>query len=95
MRTLKILNVRDPRYSDCPSCKENKLTRSRARSNFEQFIKKYTFLNIYRCKNCGWRGKKSNLAITKDSFKAIGLYITLAIVAAMIVRFVLTKFIIK
>ncbi|MFH0735966.1 MAG: hypothetical protein V1773_00155 [bacterium] len=96
MKDLKLIYSRNPIFRKCPECKApNVLHRSRARSMFEQAIKRFTFFNIYRCKNCGWRGYLSSLTITKVSLKNLGIYLILMSIAFLIISFVLSKFLIK
>lgn len=96
MKDLKIIYSVNPVFKKCPECgKVGFLHRSRARTMKEQAIKRFTFWNIYRCKECGWRGYLSNLTITKNSLRNLAIYVVLAGVTAFIVKFVLTKFIIR
>ena len=40
----------------CPSCREYKLHRSRARSLQERLRRQWTMKRLFRCEGCGWRG---------------------------------------
>ena len=94
MRDWKIIIYRNPAFSKCPDCKEStSLHKSRPRDMTEQIAKRLTFFRTYRCKNCGWRGYKSTLTFSKDSLKAILLYTGIIIAVAIIVKYILTKFI--
>lgn len=94
MVQLKLVINKNPLFDKCPECKEvATLHRSRARNIVESFIKRFTFFKIYRCTKCGWRGYRSTLAFTKASAKTLFFYILLAAVTAIVVRFVIAKFI--
>ncbi|KUO59079.1 hypothetical protein APF79_10670 [bacterium BRH_c32] len=96
MKELKIFAHSNPQFGRCPECNEvGTLHRSRARSMKEQVIKKITFFKLFRCKTCGWRGFKSTFSFTQQSVKTIILYASIIIATALIIRFVLTKFIIR
>jgi predicted nucleic-acid-binding Zn-ribbon protein len=96
MKDLKIIYSINPVFKKCPECgAPGTLHRSRARTFFEQIIKKVSFYNIYRCKNCGWRGYLSTLIITKNSIINLLIYILLILGSAYIIRFVLTRFLLK
>ncbi len=96
MKELKIIYSINPVFKKCPECgAPGTLHRSRARTFFEQMLKKVSFYNIYRCKNCGWRGYLSTLTITKSSITNLFIYTVLVLVSAFVIRFVLTKFLLK
>lgn len=94
MANLNLLFYRNPVFDKCPNCdKMGTLHRSRARGSWEQFLKNFTIFKLYRCKNCGWRGKRSTIIYTKRTVKNIFIYLVLAGIAAVVIRLVLTKFI--
>lgn len=96
MKELKIFTHSNPQFGRCPGCNEvGSLHRSRARSMKEQIIKKITFFKLFRCTTCGWRGFRSTFTITQQSLKSIALYATLILATVLIIRLVLTKFIIR
>lgn len=96
MQTYRILVPTNPTYGRCPDCKDiGVLRRSRSRSMWEKIVKKASFFDIYRCRKCGWRGYKSKIKLTFGSVKTILLYVALMLVTAIVIRFVLTKFIIN
>ncbi|MCK9279048.1 MAG: hypothetical protein M0P71_00250 [Melioribacteraceae bacterium] len=96
MKSLKIFVHRDPQFGKCPGCNEiGTLHRSRARSMKEQIIKKLTFFSLFRCRTCGWRGFRSTFSFTQQSVKSIILYLAMILATALIIRLVLTKFIIR
>ncbi len=96
MKDLKLIYSRNPIFRKCPECNmPASLHRSRSRSFIEQALKRFTFFNTYRCRNCGWRGYLSTLTITKDSVKNLAVYTLLVLTSVIIIRFVLTKFLIK
>ena len=78
--------------SNCPSCSNaNSLRNSRPRKNLEKLIKSVTWFDLYRCKNCGWRGYKSNLRLTAKTLKTFLIYLLLMLVSAFIVSQILKK----
>jgi len=93
---LKVLYRTDARVTSCPDCnKFGSLKRSRSRNTFEKMVKYITPFTTFRCKECGWRGFKSNYIFKAASFKAIMLYIILLLGTAFIVRFIILRFIVK
>lgn len=92
MRELKVIYYKDPAFEKCPECGNITLHRSRSRNMFEKFLKKFTFVKVYRCKSCGWRGYRSTFVITMNSFKDILVYIVLLGITAFLVLFVIKKF---
>lgn len=94
IKNLKVIVYRNPKMTTCPSCKEfGTLQRSRAKTMYQQIIKKISFFKYYRCTKCGWRGSMSYLIFTKTSLKTLAFYLFLAMLAAYIVRFVLVRFV--
>ena len=84
----KIIVSKNPVFDKCPSCGAiGTLHRSRARNVKEQIIKAVTPFKLYRCKKCGWRGYRSTITLTIGSLKAVLLYLFLAAITALIVRF--------
>jgi predicted RNA-binding Zn-ribbon protein involved in translation (DUF1610 family) len=87
---------KDATFGECPECKSiGKLRRSRAKSPFEQGIKKLGVFNYYRCRECGWRGVKFGLGFGKITFKTVLLYLGLMLATAVIVKFVVQKLAMK
>lgn len=87
---------RDASFDKCPKCKSvGKLRRSRAKSPFEQGIKKLGIFNYYRCRECDWRGSRLSLGLGKISMKTVLLYLFLMLATVVIVRFVIQKFAMK
>jgi predicted RNA-binding Zn-ribbon protein involved in translation (DUF1610 family) len=73
-------------YSKCPSCSsESTLRNSRPRNTKERFIRAITWLDLYRCKKCGWRGWKINLRVGQRVIRKLIIYLLLMIAAAFIV----------
>ncbi|MBI9073054.1 MAG: hypothetical protein JEY94_15745 [Melioribacteraceae bacterium] len=96
MKNLRILIPKDPAIENCPNCNASgRLRRSRRRTSLEGFIKTFTMFNIYRCKSCDWRGYKSGYHITKTSFKTLGIYLLVALISGMIIRVIISKFVVK
>lgn len=70
----------------CPSCSEmSSLRISRARNSREKLILLIPFVEIYRCRKCGWRGWKFNLFLDQMYVKKSIVYIFLIIITAIIV----------
>ena len=87
---------KDASFDKCPNCKAvGKLRRSRAKTPFEQGIKKLGVFNYYRCRECGWRGLRLNISIGKISLKTVLLYLFLMLATAFIVKFVIQKIAMK
>ncbi|MBU0475885.1 MAG: hypothetical protein KKF62_17195 [Bacteroidetes bacterium] len=87
---------RDATFDKCPKCKAvGKLRRSRAQSFFEQVVKKMGIFNYYRCRECGWRGKRFSFGLNKTSLKTILIYLALMFATAIIVRFIIQKIALK
>ncbi len=87
---------KDASFDKCPNCNSvGKLRRSRAKSPLEQGVKKLGVFNYYRCRECGWRGKRSNIGFNKTSLKTIFIYLLLMITTAVIVKFIIQKFAMK
>ena len=96
MKNLKILIPKDPAIENCPRCNASgKMRRSKRRNNFEAFIKTFTIFNIYRCRDCDWRGYKSLYKLTTTSLKTIGIYLLIAILAGFMIRIIIAKFVVK
>lgn len=94
MSSSKIFINRNPYFSRCPECKKmGSLHRSRSRNMIEQIIRRITFYKTFRCKECGWRGYRSSVIITKRSFKNIVTYLILILVTAFLARFLLLRFV--
>lgn len=94
---LKNLTLRkDVVFDKCPECGAiAALRRSHGRNSWEYILKRSKIGNIYRCRECGWRGFKSSFSIRNLSFKTILFYLGLMLVSAFIIRFVITKFVIR
>ena len=96
MKSPKIIFKKNPQFSKCPSCGEfATLHKSKARSPWEQFVKKYTPFQYYRCEKCGWRGTIFTYRFTKTSMKNLAGYIFVALIVAYIIRIILKMYIIK
>jgi predicted RNA-binding Zn-ribbon protein involved in translation (DUF1610 family) len=90
------ISKRDATFDKCPECKSiGKLRRSRAKSSFEQAVKKLGLFNYYRCRECGWRGSKISLAFTRVSLTNILIYLFLMFATAVLVMFVVKKIALK
>jgi uncharacterized protein with PIN domain len=74
------------RLSKCSSCKsESTLRNSRARNTKEKIIRSFSWLELYRCKKCGWRGWKATVILEQRLIKKILFYGLLMIIAAIVV----------
>ena len=93
MLDAKIFVQRDAAFTKCPDCKKSGfLRKSRSRSIFESIVKKITFFKVYRCRQCGWRGYRSTLVFSFESFKTLVIYIAIALVCAFAVKFIINRF---
>ncbi len=83
---------RDAAFDKCPRCKAvGKLRRSRAKTPFEQGVKKLGIFNYYRCRECGWRGVRFSFGFGKISIKTVLLYLGLMLATAVLVKFIIQK----
>lgn len=88
-----IFIKRDAVFQKCPDCRTAGYIRaSRSRNLIETIVKKITFFKIYRCKKCGWRGYKSSIVLTSESFKTLLMYLFVALICAYAVKFIIKKF---
>jgi len=87
---------KDASFDKCPNCKSvANLRRSRAKSPFEQGVKKLGIFNYYRCRECDWRGTRLNIGLRKTSLKTILIYLLLMLATAIVVQFAIQKFAMK
>ncbi|HSD64892.1 MAG TPA: hypothetical protein VLB50_13905 [Ignavibacteriaceae bacterium] len=92
MKSYAIIYRKNPASEKCPSCfSEGTIYRSHSRNWREKFIKKITFLKTFRCKKCGWRGYRSTAFITGKSVRTLLVYLSIAIIIALIVRMILSR----
>ena len=92
---LKSLR-KDGIFDKCPECNSiGVLRRSRAHNYYENMIIKSCMVNIYRCRECGWRGIKSNFSLKKISPKVILLYLFFILFVAVFVRFIIQRFVMR
>lgn len=88
----KILVRRDASLASCPSCNRSfTLRRSRSRSMRETVIRTITPFKTYRCRECGWRGHKSNIIVTWRSLRNLVMYMLISLFAAFMVFQVIKK----
>lgn len=79
----------------CPECnKTGSLHRSRSRNMLEQIIRHTTFMKTFRCNECGWRGFRSTVVITKKSIRTLTIYFILILITAILARYLLLNFIV-
>ncbi|MFH1526191.1 MAG: hypothetical protein ABIG69_05990 [Bacteroidota bacterium] len=96
MKTGNITIKMDSAFDKCPECKSvAMLRRSHSRSAWEQILKRSKMGNIYRCRQCGWRGFKFGFSLRGLSFKTFFIYAALILATAVVVRFIITKFVIR
>ncbi len=87
---------KDASFDQCPKCKAvGKLRRSRAQTPWERMVKKIGISNYYRCRECGWRGKRLNFTFGKSSVKTVLIYLFLMLATAVIVKFIVQKIALK
>ena len=85
MKNVKVLIKKEPLFDKCPSCNSTgNLRRSHSRNQLEKFLNHLTIYKTYRCKNCGWRGYRINLTLSKATFVAILIYIGIILASAFI-----------
>lgn len=90
---LKTIH-KDASLDTCPECKTaGALRRSRARNFRENIIKRSKIFNIYRCRECGWRGVKTSFSFRKISLKVILFDILLILISALIIRYIIIRFV--
>jgi predicted RNA-binding Zn-ribbon protein involved in translation (DUF1610 family) len=92
MKSFVIIQRKNPAFEKCPSCfSEGSIYRSHSRNRKEKLVKRITFLRIYKCKKCGWRGYRSTAVFTLKSIRNLLIYIGIAIIIAIIVRIILSR----
>jgi predicted RNA-binding Zn-ribbon protein involved in translation (DUF1610 family) len=92
MKSFTIIQRKNPVFEKCPSCfSTGTIYRSHSRNWKEKLVKRVTFLRMYKCKECGWRGYRSTAALTVKSLQTILFYIGIAIIIALIVRIILSR----
>lgn len=94
MSKTRVIYKSNPLFKPCPACKAaGTLRKSHSRNAKEKIIKALTFFNIFRCKECGWRGYLSNFSLTSRSIRIFILYVTVFLLTAIIVSRLLKYFV--
>ncbi|MCC6865847.1 MAG: hypothetical protein IT280_06760 [Ignavibacteria bacterium] len=89
---LRIFFKTFPETANCPSCgKVGTIRRSRTRNLLEAAVKLTKLANIYKCRECGWRGILKKYTVDRYSFITLFFYIGLVALVAYIIRMVLLK----
>jgi predicted RNA-binding Zn-ribbon protein involved in translation (DUF1610 family) len=89
---LRIFFKCFPETSNCPSCRKvGTIRRSRARNFLEHVVKATRVANMYKCRECGWRGILKKYTVNKYSFITFALYAILILFAAYFITQVLRK----
>lgn len=92
LRRARAFYKINPTIGSCPSCKATgTLKRSHSRNFGEKLLNSATFLKMYRCKSCGWRGSIKTIAITSASLLILLLYLTLILSASFITYQILKR----
>jgi len=88
MKTETFLFKKDHSFDKCTSCNAvGKLRSSRPKNSLER-NSIFVFWGFYRCRECGWRGRKFSFTYRRISFKSIILYLFLMLATAVIVNYV-------
>jgi len=89
---LKIFFKAFPETSKCPSCgKIGTIRRSRTKNFAEFLVKSSGVANLYKCRECGWRGPLKKYTVNKYSFVTLIFYAILIFSVAYIITNVLKK----
>ena len=76
----------------CPNCKSlGKLRHSKARTFWERTLRRTRLWHYYRCRECGWRGAKFSVRLSRADYKTVLKYLLLMAATAVIVRLVISK----
>jgi len=95
MKPEPIILRKDHIFEKCPNCGVvGKLRHSRPKNLLEN-ISKLGIWDYFRCRECGWRGKRISISLKSISIKTILFYLFLMLATAVIVRFVIQKFAMK
>jgi predicted RNA-binding Zn-ribbon protein involved in translation (DUF1610 family) len=87
---LKIFFKTYPETSRCPSCgKIGAIRRSRTKNFMEATLKSTRLANLFKCRECGWRGVLIKYTVNKYSFITFFLYAILIVSVAYVIRQVL------
>lgn len=93
MSRLKVFVQRNPQYGKCPQCKSvGTLHRSRTRNMYEQIIRRMTIFKTYRCKECGWRGFRSTVTLTKKSLRQLFIYLSIIVLTIILARYFILNY---
>jgi len=89
---LRIFFKTFPETSKCPSCgKLGTIRRSRTKNLWEAALKASKTANLYKCRECGWRGIRKKYTVNKYSFITVVFYTLLIVSVAYVIRQVLMK----
>jgi ssDNA-binding Zn-finger/Zn-ribbon topoisomerase 1 len=89
---LKIFFKAFPETSKCPSCRKiGTIRRSRARNFYESVVKSSGLANVYKCRECGWRGTMRKYTVNRYSFITLVFYGVLIVSVAYIIIQILKK----
>ncbi|GAB6281841.1 MAG: hypothetical protein STSR0008_05830 [Ignavibacterium sp.] len=80
MSKSQIIYHKNPLLSKCPQCGQLDVLRRSHAKNLRERLLKYSFRKVYRCRNCGWRGKLSTITIKRSSIKNLFGYLFLIVI---------------
>jgi hypothetical protein len=59
---------------------------------YEQIIRRMTIFKTYRCKECGWRGFRSTVTLTKKSLRQLFIYLSIIVLTIILARYFILNY---